>query len=324
MSLQVVHGLSSQQIAMPAGCVEIAQAFWGMPSIRPTRMDVPHLGLCHPQATLPAVSQRVFAPVGAMPLSLDGRAVGYMYEDEDAQYALLTGILPTHLDVSRGEQASSAFQNIERALAPAGMDFHNVVRTWLYMDDVLSWYGELNAARDAFFESRDVFNRFVPASTGIGSANISGSAIAVCAYAVNPKTSRVSVQVVDSPLQCSALNYRSSFSRAAEVATPAGRTLFISGTASIEPNSHDVAYVGDIDKQVDCTMRAVTAILESRKMSYADVSRAVVYLKEPAFLASWQRWLHENHLPSFAECIVADVCRDEWLFEIELDAKVVL
>ena len=106
-----------------------------------------------------------------------------------------------------------------------------------------------------------------------------------------------------------------------EILWPERRLLFVSGTASIQPNSHDVAFVGDIEKQVDCTMKAVYAILESRGYDWKDVSRAIVYLKEPSFRAAWQAWLAARGLPAdFAAETVCDVCRDEWLFEIELDA----
>jgi len=116
--------------------------------------------------------------------------------------------------------------------------------------------------------------------------------------------------------------YRSSFSRAAEIETSRSRTLFVSGTASIEPHSHEVAHVGNIDAQIDCTMKAVHAILESRRFDWKDVSRAIVYVKEPAFLANWDAWRETHGLPDgFAVPIVADVCRPDWLFEIELDAR---
>lgn len=309
----------SLQAISRAGWSHVAQA----PAFDPVGQE-PLLWLTHPTvSSFPSVNQWSFLPSSfskATPITCDGRAVGFAYEDDYASYALLTGVLPSDFTASRGEQTTSTFENIEAALGSVGMTFKHVVRTWLYMDDVLAWYDELNRARDAFFDSRDIFGHFVPASTGIGTANWSGAAIATCAIAMKPKGDQAKVFIVDSPLQCSALHYRSSFSRAAEINTPAGRTLFISGTASIEPDSHDVAFIGDIVKQVDCTMNAVEAILTSRDMTFADVSRAVVYLKEESFLKPWRDWLVAHNLPNFAQEVVSDVCRDEWLFEIELDA----
>ena len=255
------------------------------------------------------------------PLVRGGRRVGTVWEDGHAVYCTLAGVLPPDLAAPRGAQAVAIFPELESLLAEAGMDFSHVVRTWFYVDRICEWYGEFNAARSAFFESRDVFNTFLPASTGIGSANLDGAALVAGAIAVKPKDASVRAEIVESPLQAPAMAYRSSFSRAAEVVWPERRLLFVSGTASIKPNSHDVAYVGDIAKQVDCTMTAVGAILESRGYGWGDVSRAIVYLKEPSFRAAWQAWLAARGLPGdFAAETVCDVCRDDWLFEVELDA----
>ena len=273
---------------------------------------------------------RNFGPVGADhraarnpgALIRADRRVGTVWDDDVATYCCLAGVLPPDLNAPRGAQAAAIFPEMESLLAEAGMTFAHVVRTWLYIDRVCEWYGEFNAARSAFFESRNVFNTFLPASTGIGSANLDGAAITAGAIAVKPKDGRVKAEIVESPLQAPAMAYRSSFSRAAEILWPDRRLLFVSGTASIEPNSHEVAFVGDIEKQVDCTMKAVYAILESRGYGWADVSRAIVYLKEPSFRTAWQAWLAARGLPGdFAAETVCDVGRDEWLFEIELDAS---
>jgi enamine deaminase RidA (YjgF/YER057c/UK114 family) len=88
------------------------------------------------------------------------------------------------------------------------------------------------------------------------------------------------------------------------------------------PDSHEVAHVGDIDAQIACTMDAVSAIYESRGFSLGDVSGALVYLKEERYRANWESWLdaHPEYPRGHSRAIVADVCRDEWLFEIESDA----
>ena len=68
-------------------------------------------------------------------------------------------------------------------------------------------------------------------------------------------------------------------------------------------------------------MTAVKAILDSRGYGWADATRAIVYLKEAAFRAPWRAWCAAQGLPeTFAAETVCDVCRDEWLFEIEVDA----
>ena len=311
VSARVRSDMPSFRLVNEAGGLPFARCPFGVVGAGPLRERAKFAG------ETPATPK--FVPT--TPKFAGGRCVGTVWEDDLAIYCNLAGVLPPDLNAPRGAQAAAIFPEMESLLAEAGMTFAHVVRTWLYIDRVCEWYGEFNAARSAFFESRNVFNTFLPASTGIGSANLDGAAITAGAIAVKPKGASVRAEIVESPLQAPAMAYRSSFSRAAEIFWPDRRLLFVSGTASIEPNSHEVAFVGDIDKQVDCTMKAVYAILESRGYGWADVSRAIVYLKEPSFRAAWQAWLAARGLPGdFAAETVCDVCRDEWLFEIELDA----
>ena len=303
---------------------------WGTPDevAARARTGLPTFRLCREGGAFPPVVQALdFMPSaspdsGVRVLTRSGRPTAVTWSDDDADYCLQAGVLPPDLAAPRGEQAAAVFREMEGVLAEAGMTFANVVRTWLYIDDVCDWYGEFNAARSAFFESRDVFNTFLPASTGIGCANLDGAAITAGAFSMKPKREGVRAEIVESPLQAPAMAYKSSFSRAAEWITPSKRRLFVSGTASIQPNSHEVAFVGDIEKQIDCTMNAVLAILESKGYGWKDTVRSIVYLKRPEFLSAWRAWLAARDLPvMFAAETVCDVCRDEWLFEIELDAQ---
>ena len=250
-------------------------------------------------------------------------AHGVVSEDKWGRYVLLKGILPSDILASPYDQTLSAFENVEYELTKCGMDFSDVVRTWIYADGILEWYGDFNKARNAFFTERGVYDRYVPASTGIGWTNDRGAKLVMGAYAVKAKSpGSVEFEALPSPLQCPALEYGSSFSRAAEVRTPGWTRVIVSGTASIKPDSHDVAHIGDIDAQIDLTMKAVSAIYGSRGLSLADVSGALVYLKEERYRANWEAWLaaHPEYPRRHSKAIVADVCRDEWLFEIESDA----
>lgn len=248
---------------------------------------------------------------------------GAVSEDAWGRYALLKGVPPDDISAPPYEQALSAFEALERELREVGMEFSDVVRTWIYADRILDWYGDFNKARNKFFSERGVYDRYVPASTGIGWTNGLGARLVLGAFAVKAKTpGSVEFEALPSPLQCPALEYGSSFSRAAEVRTPGWKRVIVSGTASIKPNSHDVAHVGDVDAQIDCTLNAVSAIYESRGLSLKDVSGALVYLKEERYRANWEAWLdaHPEYPREHSRAIVADVCRDEWLFEIESDA----
>ncbi len=253
-------------------------------------------------------------------VTLADRVVGSLWSDEDADYCLLAGVLPANSRETRGTQTTSCMQQIEFALRKAGMDFSHLVRTWFYLDDLLAWYDEFNEARTEFFQARGVFDRLVPASTGIGARNPTGAALAAGALAIRPRHGRVHVQEVPSPLQCPATQYRSSFSRAVEVAFPDHRMLIVSGTASIAADGKSM-FTDDVTRQIHLTLDVVEAILRSREMDWANTVRAVGYFRNIEDLPLFESCCRERGIaPLPLAPAHATVCRDDLLFEIELDA----
>ncbi len=260
------------------------------------------------------------AATNVHPVVLDGRVVGVVHDNHDATYCLLGDIRCLDTGLTREAQARVTWEMLEAALAQAGLTFADVVRTWLYVDRILEWYGPFNKVRDVFFRERRVFEGRVPASTGVGVANPAGAAIVADAFAIRPKRADMHIFPVPSPLQCPALDYGSTFSRAVEVAMPGLRRLYISGTASIEPGGL-TAHVGDVRKQIELTMAVVNGILESRGMGWGDICRAVAYLRNMDSAPEFASYCADHGLPAFP-CAVAhaDICRDDLLFELEADA----
>lgn len=253
-------------------------------------------------------------------LRREGRVIGAVFEDSFARYCLLGDVCPDDKRLPREEQARWVFEALESALPLAGMNFSHVVRTWLYLDNILAWYDGFNKVRRAFFSARKVYDGLVPASTGIGSSNSAGTAIVADALAILPKDPRVRLQALPSPLQCPALEYGSAFSRAAEVTMPDHRRLFVSGTASIDPQGR-TAHVGNAEAQTRLTMEVVEAILKSRKMDWSDVNRAIAYFSRAADAPVFDRYCAARGLPRFPVVLTkGDICREDLLFEIEVDA----
>lgn len=253
-------------------------------------------------------------------LRLQGTLLGYAYEDAGAFYALLGDIRPSDISKSPEDQTREVYAKTVAGLKMAGMDFTHVVRTWFYLDKLLDWYGKFNKARTDFFTESGIFMNLVPASTGIGAKNAAGAALTASFFCVKPKNSSVTVEKVTSPLQCEALNYKSAFSRAVELKMAGARRLLISGTASIFPDGRS-AHTGNLSKQIELTMEVVKEILISRKMSFEDVTRSILYFKD-----SEQEHVFKSHcstcgIPKFpSSSALTTVCRKELLFEIELDA----
>ena len=252
---------------------------------------------------------------------MDGdRKVGNWYDTEDARYCLLGDLRADDLSLGREEQARAVFEKMEALLQQAGMEFTDIARTWIYLNGLLEWYDEFNVVRTDFFNERGVFDKMVPASTGIGAGSAAGEEMVSALLAVKPKHDGVKVFAVPSPLQCPAIDYKSSFARAVEVDQPGSRLLMISGTASIEPGGETV-HLDDCEKQIELTMEVVHGILKSRGMDWADTSRAIAYFKDIEEAPLLEKYCIDHNLPELPVAIShADVCRHNLLFEIELDA----
>lgn len=273
-----------------------------------------------------AISCQLFTIQGgnAAPVIHQGAVIGAVWEDDGARYCQIGNVFPSDIAADPGAQCRELYEVFERVLEAQGFAFTDCVRTWLYPSAVLEWYDTLNAVRTRFFEERGVFERIVPASTGIGAGNTRGAAIVGSLLAVQPKGSDVTLHRLPSPLQCSAENYGSSFSRAVAVRHPGYRELYVSGTASIEPGGLTI-HVGDIEKQIQLSLDVMEAILAKEGLGWADVSRSVAYFKHKAeHLPVFHRIAQERNLPDFPlVCFQADVCRHDLLFEIEADAMAI-
>jgi len=241
-------------------------------------------------------------------------------EDAHARWAWVTGIEPTQVWAPPHVQAREAFERAEAALHLAAMEFRHVYRTWLFLDNILGWYADFNRVRTEFYRERGVLQGLVPASTGIGASNPSHSALVLDLLAVAPSDDSVSVVALPSPLQCPALDYGSSFSRAVEVREPGLRRIFVSGTASIGADGR-TRHVDDILAQTQYTIEVVEAILNSRGMDWSHASRGLVYVRDAQDAPRVASCLARRGVP--AELIVTTqsiVCRQDLLFEIEVDA----
>jgi len=260
------------------------------------------------------------AGTAVKPLSVDGRRVGTLFGDGYAQYCRLVGLLPTATAVSRSEQARTVFRQMDAGLHAGGMAFCDVLRTWFYNEDILRWYSEFNGVRTKFFQERKVFEGLLPASTGVAGRNAIGAALLAGLIAVKSGDEDVKAFEVPSPLQSSAPQYGSSFSRAVELELPDLRRLYISGTASIDEQGKSI-FVGDPAAQIRRTMEVVQAILHSREMDWGDVTRSLVYFKRAKDAPLFEKYRQESGVPAFPSITVEnDICREELLFEIEVDA----
>jgi enamine deaminase RidA (YjgF/YER057c/UK114 family) len=272
----------------------------------------------------PLAGVQVFAITGApvTRVRLGNRVVASVYEDGGARHCLLGGFGPNSVALRAPAQVQQMFGNLECALDLAGFELADVVRTWFYNDDILAWYGDFNRVRTEHYSTVKWRTGSIPASTAVSGKNPAGAALAVAAWAMRPIEGKGRATEIGSPLQCPAPAYGSSFARAMEIDSGGSRRLLVSGTASIHPGGA-TAWVGDPEKQIALSMDVIAAILETRGMTFNDVTRATAYFQQPQYAQYFDRWCQQRELRRMPAVYVhCDICRDDLLFELELDACV--
>lgn len=255
-------------------------------------------------------------------IQVNGRVLGSVFTEGGARQCVVGGLMHSDKSLSPAEQTRQTLEKLQTVLARGGFDLADTVRTWFFLENILAWYDEFNRARTKIYSGVKFRTGSLPASTGVSAKNPAGTALALAAWAFRPLEKCARAEEVASPLQCPAPAYGSSFSRALEISSTAGRRLFISGTASIALGGKTL-WVGDARKQVELTMDVVEAILRSRGFTLADLTRATAYFRHATDAGIFSEWLAANQLEQMpvvsAQC---DVCRDDLLFELETDAEV--
>ncbi|MBP7949338.1 MAG: hypothetical protein KA004_06755 [Verrucomicrobiales bacterium] len=241
-------------------------------------------------------------------------------------------------------ESFSAFQQVQRTLARAGARFDEVVRTWIYVNEITAGedgrqrYQELNRARTAYYGDLCFGGRLrapqhpgsiYPASTGIGTTS---TGIAIAAMALQSDRPDVFILPLENPGQTPAYDYHVShspespkFSRAMAVVQGHFVSILVSGTASIVDSL--TVHVGDAARQTKQTLENIQRLIASENLArhglpgvavtLRDVAKLRVYVKHARDYEAC-RAVVEDRLPGVpAIYLHTDVCRPDLLVEIE-------
>ena len=215
--------------------------------------------------------------------------------------------------------AYDMFASASHALTDRGLAFCDVVRTWIHLRDVERDYAAFNQGRRQYFEDAGLV-RF-PASTGIqaGLADCY-SPLAMDLYAVG-SGGHVTVDAMKPAYMGEASAYGSFFARGSLLQESGHRLAFLSGTASIDQQGRIVA-PGDAKGQLSCMFANAGAVLGQAGLGLADAVSVTAYLKRASLLAEFRKAAQAAGLPASVPTatVVADICRPEWLCEVELVA----
>ena len=211
------------------------------------------------------------------------------------------------------------FAFASHALADRGLSIHDVARTWIYLRDIDRDYAAFNQGRRQFFQDAGVVR--LPASTGIEAALAdSDSPLAMDVYAVG-SGGEATIEAMNPAPMGEARAYGSFFSRGLLLHQAGQKLAFVSGTASIDRRGRVVA-PGDAKGQLCCMLDNAAGVLGQAGLGLTDTVSATAYLQRAGLLSEFRRAAQAAGLPASVPTaiLVADICRPEWLCEIELVA----
>jgi enamine deaminase RidA (YjgF/YER057c/UK114 family) len=255
----------------------------------------------------------------------EGKNVGKGWRRGDVTFLLLQdlqGLAPNGNGANaRPLQTRRLIQRAAHLLEAHGASYRDVVRTWFYLADILAWYPEFNQARSAVYRELGLMPgngggpQRLPASTGIRGEVSSGAASALDILAIVGTP----VRQLSSPAQPEALTYGSAFSRGTLIRQPDISLIQVSGTAAIDEQGQSL-YPGEVRAQIDCTFDKIAALIGQEGASLENIVAACVFVKRPEDALVYQERAAARGLENLpAIVMVADICREELLFEIDAE-----
>jgi enamine deaminase RidA (YjgF/YER057c/UK114 family) len=308
---------------------------------------------------LPATSYIAQPPCGGKLISIEALGVGRRPGDVKILRLSNTSVIASHNDLSWIHcanimpdtpatrvygQALSCFRQMNEELASCGVNFNQVIRTWLYLGDItgpegdLQRYQELNRARTDYFQGVNFFEgrlpegfnkETYPASTGIGTSD---REVLMSCIALDTRRDDIKLVPLENPVQTSAFDYSAvyspespKFARAMAVTAGEFATIFVSGTASITKS--ETLHEGDAVGQTLQTLANIQALISEENFrqhgapgfgtGLRNLALVRVYIKRQEDYEGVRRVCQEmlGELPTVYA--IADVCRPDLLVEIE-------
>jgi enamine deaminase RidA (YjgF/YER057c/UK114 family) len=255
---------------------------------------------------------------------------GYSWRCGETTYIHLAGIDGLRDGACRREeQTSLMFDRTNQILASQSVSFSNIARIWIYLENILEWYDEFNSIRTEKFKTfglmpesvteSEMDRIYLPASTGIGGRNPAGASGFADVLAISGDAQ---VSALPGVGQRSAYRYGSAFSRGVCIQEKGYRQIFVSGTAAIDEQGNSL-YPENVEGQIIRTMQTVESLIAEKGAKLENIRSATVYLKRSGDLGVYKKVAATFgliHMPVI--CVVADICRDELLFEMEALAVV--
>ena len=280
------------------------------------------------------------------------KGVSYtLVQTDKAKEVYAGGVSSRNFEADFSVQVDECYQLMESILSAEKLAFSDIVRQWNYVENILSLYkyGKehvqhyqvLNDIRSKYYSKADFYNGY-PAATGIGMD--SGGPILEF-YAVQ-STPAVDIVPIKNPKQIDAYDYSEAvlvgdalekhhkkttpkFERAKYCSVNGISSVFISGTAAIQ--NEKTLGINDIRLQTEITLENIANLIDKLNLEnmgiryFKDQVKYTfirVYIKEKKNIPVVGKICSEYYGNIPIHYLVADICRDDLLLEIEGVAEI--
>ena len=203
-------------------------------------------------------------------------------------------------------------------IRPLGLNLKtHCVRTWIYVRDIDANYAGLVKARnDVFAEEGLSHDTHYIASTGIGGASESRSAVVAIDFLTRPDITESDKTYLKALTHLSPTHdYGVAFERGVRLR---GGRIYISGTASIDHRGK-VLHEGRVIAQADRLLENIAQLLGEGGSGLEKVPYFIIYLRDIADYPLVDTYMRQ-HFPHIPRLILeARVCRPAWLTEMECE-----
>ena len=299
---------------------------------------------------LPATSYIPQAPCGGKLLEIEALGVGRGHGGVEIQrlsertvvtrhdgiaWLHCANVVPETPSETAYDRSQSAFHRMDDVLTASGFRFDQVVRTWIYLGDIVGpegdrqRYQELNRARTYFYQNVRFGGDHYPASTGIGT---DGRDVMMSCIALASDRSDLVRLPLENPRQTAANDYDGrygqkspKFSRAMAIVAGKVASVLVSGTASITDS--ETRHIDDVEGQTWETLDNIAALISEDNFrrhgqtglgaTLDDMALVRVYVKRQEDYAAVRKVCEARLGELPVVYAVGDVCRPDLLVEIE-------
>lgn len=222
-------------------------------------------------------------------------------------------------------ETKKVFEEIDQLAIKHGFNSKDLVRTWIYLDEIYDNYEAFNLSRKEFFDLKEIPYSFdcndLPASTCIEGRKAEDVNVVVDALYINKEDAQVEVTRMFNPLQNEAegdtYEFQPTFSRGISLEGSNYCEVQISGTASINHEGKTI-YLDDSYGQIKQTLLNVKSLLGEKGLGMDDIVQMTCFFKNKEYHEQFIEVVKELRMPTFGRTFVqGKVCRENLLFELD-------